>query len=46
MAVYRLYGLIDIEIEADTEEEALCEFNDCMDDIVASCVDIELIEED
>jgi hypothetical protein len=45
MAVYRFYGLIDVEIEADTEEEALAEFDDCMDDIVASSVDCELIEE-
>ena len=46
MATYRFYGIIDVEIEADTEEEALREFDDCMDDIVASCIDIELIEED
>ena len=45
MAVYRFYGLIDVEIEADTREDALVEFDDCMDDIVASSVDCELIEE-
>ena len=46
MAKFRIWGMIDVEIEADTEDEALEEFNNYMDEIVASCTDIALIEED
>ena len=46
MAKFRIWGMIDIEIEADSEQEALAEFEDGLDDVISSCVDIELIEED
>ena len=46
MTKFRIWGMVDVEIEANTEEEALKEFDECIDDIISSYIDIELIEEE
>ena len=46
MAKFRIWGMIDIEVDAESEEEALATFEVGLDDVVSSCIDIELIEED
>lgn len=38
--------MIDIEVDVESEEEALEGFEIGLDDVVSSCIDIELIEED
>lgn len=46
MAKFRIWGMIDFEVDAESEEEAMEEFEIGLDDVVSSCIDIELIEED
>ena len=44
MALYRIYGYLEVEVEADNEEEALEIFEEqCLDDVM-SVVDIEEVE--